>query len=134
MDIVLPPLLIGLVVALARVTARRTIIALAVAAIALVFIGIALLDAVTGLHGPLMSSAGDPYSRQRLAVLLSGLLVSAGVSLSFAAVILGLRETVNMSRWGWFIALLLTQIATTIGMMLFPYPYVSALFNQALYD
>jgi hypothetical protein len=133
-DVALPTLLIGFVIALGRLTARRTLIALAVTAMTLVLVGMALLEVVTGLHGPLLNSAGDPYSRQRLAVLMSELIESMGFSLSFAAVILGLREAARLSYWGWFIALLLTQMGSTLGATLFQYPYVSALFNQMFYD
>src|SRR5262245_39103357 len=133
-DVVLPTLLLGLVIALGRLTARRTLIALAVTAMTLVLVGMALLEVVTGLHGPLLNSAGDPYSRQRLAILVSELIESMGFTLSFAAVILGLREAARPSYRGWIIALLLSQVGSTAGTTLFQYPDVSALFNQMFYD
>lgn len=133
-DIALPILLLGLVMALARSTARRATIALAGAALALIVVGAALIDAVTGLHGWLLLESGDPYSRPRLVVVLGTLIVNAGLSLSFAAIVLALREMAHLSRWGFLAILLVAQALTGISATLFHYPYVSALFNQTFYD
>jgi hypothetical protein len=120
--IVLAPLLIGLMIALARASARRTVIAVAIAVAALVFVGVAVADALTGMRGQFAyyrSATTAPTRQGALVLALASLLLSAGLSLSFAAVILGLRETAWARHWGWFVAFLLTQLAAGIGTTLF---------------
>jgi hypothetical protein len=104
-------------IALARASARRMVIAVAIAA-ALVFVGIAVADTLTGMRGQFAyyrSATTAPTPQGALVLALASLLLSAGLSLSFAAVILGLRETAWARRWGWFVAFLLTQLAAGIG-------------------
>jgi hypothetical protein len=132
-QIILAPLMIGLVVALASRSVRRTIIVAAITAATLVFVGVALVDAVTGLRGPLgylrtMYNVAFGFFR----LYYSELILSVGLSLSFAAVILGLRETARMRRWGWFFAFLLTEVAAGIGTTLFYLTFASNMFNALL--
>jgi hypothetical protein len=131
--IVLAPLVIGLVVALTHRNARRTIMVAAIVASALVFIGVALDDIITRLHGPYGFYSLPSYSQiSLLAVYLSELLWSVGLSLSFAAVILGLRETARLRRWVWFVAFLLTQVASATGTTLFYLNYASYMLDSSL--
>jgi hypothetical protein len=131
--IVLAPLVIGLVVALANGSARRTIIVAAIIAAVMVFIGVALADAITRLAGPLGSYRWrlyPPFDFQSL--YLSELLLSVGLSVSFAAAILGLRETARLRLWGWFVTLLLTQVAAGIGTTLFYLTYATYMLDTPL--
>ena len=93
LTIVLSPLVIGLVVALANASVRRTIIVASITASAIVFVGVVLVDAITRLAGPLGIYRLRSYSPFDLhAMYLGELLLSVGLSLGFAAAILGLRE------------------------------------------
>jgi hypothetical protein len=131
--IVLAPLAIGLVVALANGSVRRTIIVASITASAIVFVGVVLVDAITRLAGPLGIYRLRSYSPFDLhAMYLGELLLSVGLSLSFAAAILGLRETARLRRWGWFVAFLLTQAASAIGTTLFYLTYASYMFDTPL--
>jgi hypothetical protein len=135
LQIMLAPLAIGLVVGLANGSARRTIIAAAITASVMVFVGVALIDAITRLRGQIAFYQSPLYSQPgALAVSLGALVLSAGLSLSFAAVILGLRETARLRRWGWFWAFLLTQIAAAIGTTLFYLAFVSYMFSVPLVE
>src|SRR5690242_7622901 len=85
-QIVFVPLLIGLVVGLASASMRRTIIAAAISASALVFVGVALIDAVTRLWGPFGFINAEVYSLPgELALSLFEVVLGAGLSLNFAA-------------------------------------------------
>jgi hypothetical protein len=131
--IVLAPLAIGLVVALANENARRTMIGAAIIAAVIVFVGVALADATTRLAGPFgiyRLRGVSPFDFQIL--YLSELLLSVGLSLSFAAAILGLRETARLRRWGWFVAFLLTQVASAIGTTLFYPTYATYMLDTPL--
>jgi hypothetical protein len=134
-QVVLAPLLIGLIVGLASASVRRTIIVAAISASALVFVGVALIDALTRLRGPIGSINAEFYSLPgALALTLFELVLNAGLSLSFAAVILGLRETARLRRWGWFWAFLLTQMVAAVGSTLFYLTYASAFFGQRVFE
>jgi hypothetical protein len=134
-QIVFAPLLIGLVVGLASASVRRTIIAAAISALALVFVGVALIDAVTRLRGPIGFINAEVYSLPgALALTLFELVLGAGLSLNFAAVILSLRETARLRRWGWFWAFLLAQIAAAIGTTLFYLTFVNYMFSVPLVE
>jgi hypothetical protein len=118
-QIVLAPLIIGLVVGLASQSARRTIIAAAITAAAIIFVAAALIEALTGFRGPVVFYQSG-YSRPgEVALSLTQILLSVGLDLSFAAVILGLRETARLRSWGWFWAFLLTQVMAGIVTELF---------------
>jgi hypothetical protein len=136
LQILLAPLAIGLVLALATGTARRAIIAAAISAAAMVFVGVALIDAITRLRGPLgYINAVEVYSRPgSLAVSLCELILSVGLSLNFAAVVLGLRETARLRRWGWFWAFLATQIAAALGTTLFYLTYAGYFISQSVIE
>ena len=135
LQIFLAPLAIGLVVGLSNRSARRTIIAAAITASVMVFVGVALIDAITRLRGQIAFYQSPIYSQPgALAVSLGTLVLSAGLSLSFAAVILGLRETARLRRWGWFWAFLLTQIAAAIGTTLFYLTFVNYMFSVPLVE
>jgi hypothetical protein len=135
LQIFLAPLAIGLVVGLANGSARRTIIAAAIVAAVMVFVGVALVDAITRLRGQIAYYQSPVYSQPgALAVSLGALVLSAGLALNFAAVILGLRETARLRRWGWFFAFLLTQIAAAIGTTLFFLTFVNYMFSIPLIE
>jgi len=135
LQIMLAPLAIGLVVGLANGSARRTIIAAAITASVMIFVGVALIDAITRLRGQIAYYQSPIYSQPgALAVSLGTLVLSAGLSLNFAAVILGLRETARLRRWGWFWAFLLTQIAAALGTTLFYFTFVNYLFSVPLVE
>jgi len=112
------PLLIGLIVALARGAARRSVIVLASVATALVFVGVVSADAITGLRSQIAYYQNSVSAQGAFNVSLAYLILATGLSINFAAVVLGLRETAQTRRWGWFIAFLLTQVAAGIGTML----------------
>jgi hypothetical protein len=132
-QIVLAPLIIGLVVGLAGQSARRTIIAAAITAAAIIFVSAALIEALTGFSGPVVFFQAG-YSRPgELALSLAQILLSVGLDLSFAAVILGLRETARLRRWGWFWAFLLTQVVAGIVTQLYFRTFGSYLFTIPLF-
>jgi hypothetical protein len=134
LQIVLAPLLIGLVVALASASMRRTIIAAAITAAALVFVDVVLVDAISGLRGQIAYYQSPTYSQPGAVTLtLSEVLLSVGLSFNFAAVILGLRETARLRRWGWFFAFLLTQLAAAIGTALFTLTYIGIAYTNTLF-
>ena len=135
LQIFLAPLAVGLVVGLANGSARRTIIAAAISASALVVVGVALIDAITRLRGPIGFINAEVYSLPgALALSLLELVLSVGLSLNFAAVILGLRETARLRRWGWFWAFLLTQMVAAVGSTLFYLTYASSFFGQPVFQ
>ncbi len=135
LQIVLAPLLIGLVVGLASASMRRTIIAAAISASALVVVGVTLIDAITRLRGPIGFINAEVYSLPgALALTLFELVLNAGLSLNFAAVILGLRETARLRRWGWFWAFLLAQMVTAVGSTLLYLTYASSFFGQPVFQ
>ena len=101
----------------------------------MVFVGVALVDAITRLRGQIGYYQSPIYSQPgALAVSLGALVLSAGLSLNFAAVILGLRETARLRRWGWFWAFLLTQVAAGLGSALFFLAFVNYLFSVPLVE
>ena len=134
--IVVAPLLIGLVIVLFRQSDRRRVVGSAGVAGGVIALGRIMYGVVNQMQNrPLFLTDRD--------ILLSNgasAIGNVGLALSTAALIMGIVESVRISRWGVFIGFLLLMVAAELFIYLFnlviftlPFLHVSnPLVNQIL--
>lgn len=111
-QVLLAPVLIGIVTALARQGPRRTVLALAAVSMAVLACGVIYYDVVTGLRSEIgyLTTSREAFSQGINTLFGAYLVIAAGLALAAAAAVVALSRTAQLGRWGWFAAILLMTI------------------------
>jgi hypothetical protein len=119
-QLLLAPLLIIGVTGFARASQKRAIVALAVAAIAVLILGVVFYDVVSGLRSLTGYIATHrPFALADIqTVEFSYVVMAAGNALASAAAVIALSQTARLGRWRWFAGLaLMTLFAQAIALV-----------------
>jgi len=116
-QVLLAPIVGGAIFAAGRWGLRRTVLALAVGALALIVGGVVYYDVLTGLRSQtayILAHREEIITQGFLTTYRASVLIGAGVTLSAGAGVLALWKTAQVRRWGWFAAILAAQMVAGV--------------------
>jgi hypothetical protein len=109
------PLVVAAAVAIGRGQGRRTLLALAGAALVVLAAGVVYYDIAVGLRSQFAYFRSHTITQGAYILSYAYLIMAAGVSLTFAAAALDMTRAVQLRAWGWFAAMLLSLVLAGVA-------------------
>src|SRR5262245_38180151 len=116
-QVLLAPVVGGVIFAAGRWGVRRTVLALSGGALELLVSGVVYYDLLTGLRSQtayILTHRGEIIAQGFVTTYRAFVPMAAGLTLSMGAGVLALWKTARIGRWGWFVAILAAQVVAGV--------------------